>query len=108
MPPPIPPDSQFWGISLLDLKDMVSRSLVSLVALLFSLSALPSLSLPTTENLRASDPCAAIAGQKWVAPADVRACFTSFQVDPVEKANVGGNHNMPLFPFSPTNLFSNY
>ncbi len=37
---------------------------------------------------RASDPCAAIAGQKWVAPKDVRACFTSFKVDPEIKANV--------------------
>lgn len=38
---------------------------------------------------RASDPCAAIAGQKWVAPKDVRACFTSFAVDPDLKSNVG-------------------
>lgn len=37
---------------------------------------------------RAADPCAAIAGQKWVAPQDVRACFTSFKVDPEIKANV--------------------
>lgn len=37
---------------------------------------------------RATDPCAAIAGQKWVAPQDVRACFTSIQVDPDIKANV--------------------
>ena len=37
---------------------------------------------------RSSDPCAAIAGQKWVSPAAVRACFTSFKVEPVIKANV--------------------
>lgn len=37
---------------------------------------------------RPSDPCAAIAGQKWVAPADLRACFTSVKVDPVIKENV--------------------
>lgn len=37
---------------------------------------------------RATDPCAVIAGQKWVAPKDVRACFTSFPVDPKIKANV--------------------
>jgi len=36
----------------------------------------------------ASDPCAAIAGQKWVAPKDLRACFTSVKVDPVIKENV--------------------
>ena len=36
----------------------------------------------------ATDPCSAIAGQEWVAPADVRACFTSFKVDPEVKANV--------------------
>ncbi|KAF4616286.1 hypothetical protein D9613_008331 [Agrocybe pediades] len=34
------------------------------------------------------DPCAAIAGQKWVAPKDVRACFTSVKVDPVIKDNI--------------------
>jgi hypothetical protein len=37
---------------------------------------------------RASDPCATIAGQKWVAPKDLRACFTSVKVDPVIKENV--------------------
>lgn len=37
---------------------------------------------------RASDPCAAIAGQKWVAPSDVRACFNSIPVDASTKANV--------------------
>ncbi|KAI0792260.1 hypothetical protein C8Q75DRAFT_792008 [Abortiporus biennis] len=43
---------------------------------------------PSILTERASDPCAAIAGQKWVAPKDVRACFTSFKVDPVVKANI--------------------
>ena len=36
----------------------------------------------------ALDPCAAIAGKKWVAPKDVRACFTSLKVNPDIKANV--------------------
>ncbi|GJE90953.1 hypothetical protein PsYK624_071000 [Phanerochaete sordida] len=36
----------------------------------------------------AADPCATIAGQKWVSPAQVRACFTSFKVDPELKANI--------------------
>ncbi|KAF7345744.1 Peptidase S41 family protein ustP [Mycena venus] len=34
------------------------------------------------------DPCAAIGGKKWVAPADVRACFSSFKVDPAIKSNI--------------------
>lgn len=67
---------------------MLARPLVSLVTLLFSLTALPGLALPTKKDTSYGDPCAAIAGQKWVAPADVRACFTSFEVDPVEKANI--------------------
>ncbi|KAI0821900.1 hypothetical protein BC628DRAFT_1328502 [Trametes gibbosa] len=36
---------------------------------------------------RSADPCAAIAGKKWVAPKDVRACFSHFPVDPAIKAN---------------------
>lgn len=35
-----------------------------------------------------ADPCVVIGGQKWVAPSDVRACFTSFKVDPAVKSNV--------------------
>jgi hypothetical protein len=35
-----------------------------------------------------ADPCAVIGGKKWVAPADVRACFSSFKVDPAIKSNV--------------------
>ncbi|KAF9049822.1 hypothetical protein BJ165DRAFT_1454055 [Panaeolus papilionaceus] len=34
------------------------------------------------------DPCASIAGKKWVTPAQVRACITSFPLDPKVKANV--------------------
>ncbi|KAK7472784.1 hypothetical protein VKT23_000891 [Stygiomarasmius scandens] len=34
-----------------------------------------------------NDPCAAIAGKKWVHPAEARACLTAFPVDPVVKAN---------------------
>ncbi|KAF8157203.1 hypothetical protein B0H34DRAFT_490777 [Crassisporium funariophilum] len=37
---------------------------------------------------RAADPCAKIGGQKWVAPQDVRACFTSAKVDQSIKANI--------------------
>lgn len=35
-----------------------------------------------------NDPCVALAGLKWVSPAEARSCFTSFPVDPVEKTNV--------------------
>lgn len=34
------------------------------------------------------DPCAKIAGKKWVLPAEARACLTAFPVDPVIKSNV--------------------
>jgi hypothetical protein len=34
---------------------------------------------------RAADPCVAIAGQTWAAPADVRACYQSFKVNATEK-----------------------
>lgn len=34
------------------------------------------------------DPCAEISGKKWVSPGEVRACFTSFPVEPLVKANV--------------------
>ncbi|KAI0355821.1 hypothetical protein OH77DRAFT_1424077 [Trametes cingulata] len=42
----------------------------------------------STLDVRAVDPCAAISNQTWVAPKDVRACFTSFAVDPTIKANI--------------------
>ena len=36
----------------------------------------------------AADPCAVVGGKKWVNPKDLRACFTSVKVDPVQKENV--------------------
>ncbi|RDB28060.1 Peptidase S41 family protein ustP [Hypsizygus marmoreus] len=53
-------------------------------------AALASLSLvgAVTLDTRAPDPCAAIAGKKWVAPKDVRACYSSIKVDPTLKANI--------------------
>ena len=96
----LPPDPQLWGLSVLDLRDMFTRSLASLVTLFFALSALPGLALPSIKDARAPDPCAAIAGKKWVAPSDVRACFTSFQVDPAEKTNVGGDCSLPYLLLS--------
>ncbi|KAJ8082869.1 hypothetical protein PM082_008726 [Marasmius tenuissimus] len=35
-----------------------------------------------------ADPCTKIAGQKWVAPQDLRACFRSFKVDEGIKNNI--------------------
>ena len=35
-----------------------------------------------------SDPCVEIAGETWVTPAQVRACYSSFPVNETEKANV--------------------
>ncbi|KAJ7754455.1 hypothetical protein B0H16DRAFT_1316217 [Mycena metata] len=34
------------------------------------------------------DPCAIIGGEKWVAPSNVRACFSSFKVDESLKSNI--------------------
>ena len=39
-------------------------------------------------STRAADPCAAIGGQKWVAPGALRACFESFAVNQTIKENV--------------------
>ena len=99
MPPPIPPDPQLWGSFALRLQDMFARSLASLVTLFFALSALPGLALPNIKGSRGPDACAAVAGQKWVSTSHARACLTSFQVDPVEKANVGANYSLsdPFF-----------
>ncbi|KAF8811657.1 hypothetical protein BYT27DRAFT_7183799 [Phlegmacium glaucopus] len=54
--------------------------------------ATSSVVLPVTATIdvaeKKSDPCAVIGGQKWVAPQDVRACFTSVKVDESIKANI--------------------
>ncbi|KAF8345916.1 hypothetical protein F5887DRAFT_1061550 [Amanita rubescens] len=34
------------------------------------------------------DPCAKVAGKKWVLPSEARACLTAFPVDPVIKSNL--------------------
>ncbi|TCD64095.1 hypothetical protein EIP91_004537 [Steccherinum ochraceum] len=66
---------------------MVFKVSLAGAALLGAVSALAAI-VDTRLVAKAVDPCAAIAGQKWVAPAAVRACFTSFQVDPIVKANI--------------------
>ncbi|KAK7047460.1 hypothetical protein VNI00_006691 [Paramarasmius palmivorus] len=35
-----------------------------------------------------ADPCATIAGKKWVSPRDLKACYESFKVDPALKDNI--------------------
>lgn len=41
-------------------------------------------------HTRASDPCAAIGGKKWVSPKEVRTCFSSIRVNQDLKTNVRG------------------
>lgn len=57
---------------------------------LLSLSALSvfAFSAAATVVPKATDPCAAIGGQKWVAPSAVRACFESFPINETTKSNV--------------------
>jgi len=40
------------------------------------------------ESVVTPDPCAVLASRKWVKPAEARACFASYKVDPVVKENV--------------------
>jgi len=44
---------------------------------------------------RASDPCAAIGGQKWVAPGAVRDCYNAVKVNETLKDNVSHFHQFP-------------
>ncbi|KAF7325770.1 Peptidase S41 family protein ustP [Mycena kentingensis (nom. inval.)] len=44
--------------------------------------------VPLVHVALAQDPCAAIGGQKWVAPAALRACFQSFPVNQTTKENI--------------------
>ena len=44
---------------------------------------------------RASDPCAAIGGQKWVAPGAVRDCYSAVKVNETLKNNVSHFHQFP-------------
>ncbi|KAK7044505.1 peptidase S41 family protein ustP [Favolaschia claudopus] len=61
--------------------------------LLALVSTFGFISVQAASDLQASkpakpDPCAAIGGKKWVAPADVRACYSSFKVDAAIKSNI--------------------
>lgn len=63
---------------------MVFAALLSLVALVPLVTA-QDVSLAERVPV---DACVAIAGQKWVAPQDLRACYESFKVDAAVKTNV--------------------
>ena len=75
------------------------RPLAALTTIFFILSAIPDPGFLDIKHSWVTDPCAAISGKKWVAPSDVRACFTSFEVNQVEKANVGATYSPPYLPF---------
>ncbi|KAJ7446155.1 hypothetical protein B0H11DRAFT_1746039 [Mycena galericulata] len=51
-------------------------------------SSMLILFLALTLGASAGDPCAAIAGRKWIAPHEARACMFLFPVDPEIKANI--------------------
>ncbi|KAJ7698268.1 hypothetical protein B0H17DRAFT_1050647 [Mycena rosella] len=55
-----------------------------------ALSAVGFLAANAASDVQTSkgDPCAVIAGQEWVAPEDVRACFSSFKLDRAIKSNI--------------------
>ena len=61
--------------------------LYQLLALL-SASGFISAIAASEVQTRKEDPCAVIGGKEWVAPKDVRACFSSFKVDAAIKSNV--------------------
>lgn len=50
-------------------------------------------------RVSAGDPCAAIAGKKWVSPHEARSCMFSFPVDEEIKDNVN-IHLLPLWYFN--------
>jgi len=75
---------------------MLSRVLVVLCAIVNG-SVLP----------RASDPCAAIGGQKWVAPGAVRDCYSAIKVNETLKSNVSDFHQFsPAFSDTLAGRFS--
>jgi hypothetical protein len=59
-----------------------------LASLLFTLAWIATLSYATGVSTLHTDPCAIIAGKKWVSPKAVRQCFASFKVEEASKANI--------------------
>ncbi|KAF9031686.1 hypothetical protein BDZ89DRAFT_1101087 [Hymenopellis radicata] len=47
-----------------------------------------ALALTLIAAVAAQDPCATIGGQKWVTPAQLRACYSSFAVNENERSNI--------------------
>ncbi|GBE83957.1 hypothetical protein SCP_0510160 [Sparassis crispa] len=60
-------------------------SLRAVAVLLFAVLVINAAAAPASRD---ADPCAVIAGKKWVSPQEVRDCFTSFPVDPEIKDNI--------------------
>ena len=63
----------------------------------------------------AADPCSTIAGVKWAAPADVRACLSSFPVNETLRSNLVETvsktiltfHTSPNYEFRAPEPFTN-
>jgi hypothetical protein len=73
------------------LEKLIAAALLATPVLLAPLSfarAAPADAEAADKAVAAADPCAAIGGQKWVAPSAVRACFQSFPVNETIKSNV--------------------
>lgn len=67
---------------------MVTAAAVALSVLGLASSSVKASPLIDDQLSKRADPCAAIGGQKWVAPSAVRACFQSIPVNQTIKANV--------------------
>ena len=69
-----------------DAMNLLSRFIVAAFALAATVQGAPqALGQPGQPS---GDPCARIWGKKWVAPSEVRACFSSVRVNETVKANV--------------------
>ncbi|KAI0628556.1 hypothetical protein C8Q77DRAFT_1067837 [Trametes polyzona] len=66
---------------------VASRNFFAALSAFFASAAFVAADDANVLDVRAADPCAAIAGKTWAAPRDVRACFAHFPVDPAIKAN---------------------
>jgi len=61
---------------------------VPLRAHLGAIFLLAYITIGLAQELTPSDPCAEIGGKKWASPAEVRACYQSYPLDPIIKTNV--------------------
>ena len=67
---------------------MVTSSAVVLGVLGLASTSVRATPVIDNQFSKRADPCAAIGGEKWVAPSAVRACFESIPVNQTIKANV--------------------